>query len=111
MDPTPDPNLAIEAIITQAIAIIFVALAVFGVGVLIMRAGRLSHPGPLIVSLSLLTAIALLGGIIRDSPEVLTLAATGLGALAGSLSAVYQSERAKKQDNGKPRTEEPDKEE
>jgi len=102
MDTNPDPQLAAEIIVSQALAVIFVALAVFGVGVLIIRAGRLRHPGPLIVSLSLLTAIALLGGIIRESGEVLTLAATGLGALAGSLSAVFQTKQGDKQDNEPP---------
>lgn len=86
--------------LTAGLVIALVAIAVVvAFGWMLTLAGRLAHPGPIVVSLSLLTAIALIGGIVTGSGEVLTLAATGMGALAGSLAAIYRTE-APRGDNG-----------
>lgn len=100
-----------SAAMTAALGLILLAAAIILVGVFIVRSGNLPHPGPLIVSLSLLTAIALVGGIATSNGEVLTLAATGLGALAGSVSAVYTTKQLNKLDDGKDKTGEADQEE
>jgi MFS family permease len=76
------------------------AAAAVAFGALLVYAGRLPHPGPIVVSLSLLTGIALVGGLITGSPEVLTLAATGIGAMAGSLASIYRNTTSDN-DNGK----------
>jgi hypothetical protein len=76
--------------VTVALILAGTAAAV-AFGALLVRAGQLPHPGPVVVSLSLLTGIALVGGIVTGSTEVLTLAATGVGAMAGSLAAIYRT--------------------
>jgi hypothetical protein len=76
--------LAVEAV---SLAIVTIAFAAFGF--LLFRAGRLPHPAPIVISLSMLTGAALLLGA-QGSETMLTLAATGFGALAGALSAIYR---------------------
>jgi hypothetical protein len=76
--------LAVEAV---SLAVVVVAFAAFGF--LLFRAGRLPHPAPIVISLSMLTGAALLLGA-QGSETMLTLAATGFGALAGALSAIYR---------------------
>lgn len=50
-----------------------------------------AHPAPamLVVSLSMLSAAALLGGLAFDSDSALALAGAGIGALAGAVSATF----------------------
>lgn len=86
-----DPNKAVDFAIWVIALLVVMILAFALFGWLLFKAGQLSHPAPLIVSLSVLTSVALVGGMATGSVEALTLAATGLGALAGSLSAVYTS--------------------
>jgi hypothetical protein len=58
-------------------------------GWMLYRTGRLPHPAPLITSLSMLTAIALVGAMLTGDDNVGNIAAVGFGALAGSLASVY----------------------
>jgi hypothetical protein len=92
---TPDPNLAIGLVewFIGLIIVILVGLVLFGV--LLYKSGQLPHPGPIIVSLSLLTAVALVAGIVTSSQQALTLAATGIGALAGAMTAIYRADPGK----------------
>lgn len=50
------------------------------------------HPAPtsLVVALSILTLVAIGGGISTNSNEAWTIAAAGVGALAGSVTAIFQ---------------------
>jgi hypothetical protein len=72
--------------------------AVSGFAYLLLKAGSLNSPAPLIVALSMLTLIALLGALITDNSDAINLAAVGFGALAGSLAAVYQRDHDDKND-------------
>jgi hypothetical protein len=73
-----------------ALSFVLALGAVAAFAVLLLRAGSLSSPAPLIVALSMLTLVALLGALITKSSDAINLAAVGFGALAGSLAAVYQ---------------------
>lgn len=88
--PQLAPDRAAELLIALLSLLIAIVIALTLFGFVLYKSGSLRHPAPLIVSLSLLTAVALVGGIVTSSPEVLTLAATGVGALAGAISAVYR---------------------
>jgi hypothetical protein len=90
--PNLDVGVAWEVAFLFAflVALAIVALSLFGW--LLYRSGQLSHPAPLIVSLALLTAVALIGGMATRSTDVLNLAAVGFGALAGSLAVVFRAE-------------------
>lgn len=110
-DPNPlspllevvDPNVAAGVLVWIIVLLVASTAAMVLFGWLLFRAGQLHHPGPIVVSLSMLTSIALVGGLLTDSVEALTLAATGLGALAGSLSAIY---RARPEEPATPENEE-----
>jgi hypothetical protein len=82
-----DPAVALGVIVTIAVA----GLAASAFGWMLFKAGQLSHPSPLIVSLTMLTGVALLGALIGHDTDAYNLAAVGLGALAGSLAVVYRS--------------------
>lgn len=102
--PNLDVGLAWEvaALFAFLIAVAIVSLTLFGW--LLYRSGQLSHPAPLIVSLALLTAVALIGGMATRSTDVLNLAAVGFGALAGSLAVVFRADR-EREDAPPPRSE------
>jgi hypothetical protein len=55
----------------------------------ILRAGKLQHPMPLIVALSVVTVISIAGYVLTEDAPLATIAATGVGALAGALSATF----------------------
>ena len=105
MDPTTPTDEAYQAI--EVLAVVVAVVTVFFVifAVLLLRAGRLQHPGPLIVSLSMLTAVALVLGIVRTSEAAIAIAGTGVGALAAALAAVYKDNGPKnppKEDKDEP---------
>jgi uncharacterized membrane protein YccC len=55
----------------------------------VLRAGKLPHPMPLIVALTVVTIVALAGYVLTEDAPLATIAATGVGALAGALSATF----------------------
>jgi hypothetical protein len=55
-----------------------------------VRAATLPDPQPLVVAIALLTLVALLGALVTGNESAYTLAATGLGAIAGALTATYK---------------------
>jgi hypothetical protein len=57
----------------------------------LMRAARYPPPILLVTSLSMLTLIALLGAIVTDNSAVGTIAATGIGAVAGAVAHQFTS--------------------
>ena len=73
------------------------------IGWLLYKAGRERHPTPLIVSLSVLTAIALVGALLGRDSDAYNLAAVGIGALAGSLATVYRMEKKPPPDDETPK--------
>jgi hypothetical protein len=93
MNQVLDPNLAVGFVIWLIALLIIAVVALVLFGWLLYRSGQLSHPAPLIVSLSLLTAVGLVGGLILQNTDALNLAAVGFGALAGSLAVVYRGSK------------------
>jgi hypothetical protein len=57
----------------------------------IVKAGMLPPPATLVTALSVLTLLSIAGGITTNNDEAWAIAAAGIGALAGSVSTVYQN--------------------
>lgn len=110
----------------EAISTLFIAGAIIAVSVILvlglLRAGKLPPSVALVISLSMLTLVAMVGFIATlddsNSAELATLAGTGLGALAGAVTAVWGtdqqwSEKQKKDSKPPPEPEDdhPDEEE
>lgn len=59
------------------------------------------HPAPtlLVVSLSILSLAALLGGLLLSSETALALAGAGIGAIAGAVSTTFTSNTDRKEDH------------
>lgn len=102
MTPTPQPTDLFDG--ASAPAYFATALIIIGLASVfvwaILRAARYEAPSSLIVALSLLTFLALTGAIVADSTELTTLAATGIGALAGAVSAQFTDKRRSEDDDG-----------
>jgi hypothetical protein len=64
----------------------------------LVRAGDRPSQGMLVVTLSLLSAGALIGGLAFNSDTALALAGTGFGALAGAVSAMFTSAQTRRED-------------
>jgi hypothetical protein len=72
------------------LAAIFLVLVVAVVLTLaLLKAGQLPPPTALVTALSVLTLFAMAGGIAQRGNEAWTIAAAGVGALAGSVTAIY----------------------
>jgi succinate-acetate transporter protein len=76
---------------TQAVSLAIAMVAFTLFGFFLFRAGRLPHPSPIVISLSMLTAVALLLAAAQESDAFLTIAGTGIGALAGALASIYKA--------------------
>lgn len=91
-----DPNVITADSIGQLIlglivAVVLAALVIAAISFGLFRAGKLPHPAPLVISLSLLAIVALVGGLITGNGDAFTIAATGVGALAGALSVAAKT--------------------
>jgi hypothetical protein len=73
-------------------AVLILATAIIMVRSLIAAATR-PPPSMLIISLSLLTLLAISGGVITNNDEAWTIAAAGVGALAGSVTSLFERYR------------------
>jgi hypothetical protein len=78
-------------IVGLIIAVVLSALVIAAISWGLFRAGRLPHPAPLIISVSLIGLVALVGGLITGNGDAFTIAATGVGALAGALSVAAKN--------------------
>jgi hypothetical protein len=54
-----------------------------------IKAAEFPDPQPLVIALGLLTLIALLGALVSGNENAYTLAATGMGAIAGAVTATW----------------------
>ena len=93
MTPVADP---LVVLVSAGI----IVLAAWGLTFAVMRAARYPHPTAMVTALALLTLLALLGLGLADgeaSNTFGTLAATGMGALAGAVTSTFQN----KSDGGK----------
>lgn len=83
----PSSVLAVLSVIAMAI----LAAVILTRG--LIYAGKAPAPSMLVVSVSLLSLTALIGGLIFDSDSSLALAGAGVGAIAGALSSVFTGSR------------------
>lgn len=82
---TPPEILAVVAIIG------ITGIAIVGLTRGLIRAGQSHTASMLVVSMSLLTLAALLGGLFFDSDSALAVAGAGMGALAGAVNSIFTS--------------------
>jgi hypothetical protein len=80
------------------VAVVLSALVIGAISWGLFRAGKLPHPAPLIISVSLIGLVALVGGLITNNGDAFTIAATGVGALAGALSIAAKGPRSNDKD-------------
>lgn len=64
-------------------------------GWMLYKSATLAQPAPIVASLSMLSVVALIIFGLTNSPEAATLAATGIGAMAGALTSVYAASKHK----------------
>jgi hypothetical protein len=64
-------------------------------GWMLYKSATLAQPAPIVASLSMLSVVALIIFGLTSSPEAATLAATGIGAMAGALTSVYSVSKHK----------------
>lgn len=76
--------------VAAILVLVGTAALVFVVGWLLLRAGKLPHPGSLVIALSTLAAIALVGYIMIEAEPLVTVAGTAVGALAAAVANVYK---------------------
>jgi hypothetical protein len=95
MEEEPDPIslftrefAGIDAIIIALLLVLAIALVL---AYALLKAGKLPPPAALVTALSLLTLLAIAGGIATTNDEAWAIAAAGIGALAGSVTNVYQA--------------------
>lgn len=57
----------------------------------LLRAAVLPHPMAIVIALSILTMLSIVGALVADqlSDQFLTLAATGIGAIAGAVTSSF----------------------
>ena len=112
--PTPEPSIVpvpvdsdmLDRLVNMspagAAVIGMAVLLILGSAVLIawavLRSAQLPPPTALITSLALLSLFAIAGGIATDNDASWTIAAAGVGALAGSVTSIFQEGRYKPED-------------
>jgi hypothetical protein len=65
-------------------------LAAVIISMSVIRAAKHPAPTALVLSLSLLTLFAVAGGIATNNDQAWTIAAAGVGALAGSVTSIFR---------------------
>lgn len=108
MTPTPTPvpldpdlvNLIQNGLEAAVLGLALLLALAFLFVWAILRAAKYEAPSSLIVALSLLTFLSLAGAISTGETELITLAATGIGALAGAVSAQFTEKRRSEDDDG-----------
>jgi hypothetical protein len=81
------------AVAALVIGMAMVMLAAVIVTFAVLRASKYPPPTALITALSILTLFAVAGGIASRNDEAWTIAAAGIGALAGSVTSMFQAGR------------------
>lgn len=74
--------------------IVLLATSIIMVKALI-KVSEAPAPSMLVVALSLLTILSIFGGVATQNDEAWTIAAAGVGALAGSVTALFERYRKK----------------
>jgi hypothetical protein len=99
MAPTPIP---VQLVSTDVIYLWIVIGIVVMVSALVMsfsvfRASKAPAPTALITALSMLTLFSIAGGIATNNDEAWTIAAAGVGALAGSVTTLFKDKEQQDQ--------------
>lgn len=91
----PDPTNLLQ--FTEGhvfVAWVFAAVLIIGMAIIMVRAlitaADKPQPAILIIALSMLTLLSIAGGVITQNDEAWTIAAAGVGALAGSVTALFE---------------------
>jgi len=92
LDSFPVDQWPAMAALVVGMAMVLVAATVVSFAVL--RASKYPPPTALITALSILTLFAISGGIASRNDEAWTIAAAGIGALAGSVTSMFQQGRS-----------------
>ena len=88
LDLLEDPSW--PAITGLLLGMVVVLIAATVISFAVLRASKYPPPTALITALSLLTLFAIAGGIASRNDEAWTIAAAGIGALAGSVTSMFQ---------------------
>ena len=88
------PNWNIQDVTLNLIILVMAVLLAAGIFAWFMTKAMLQaflypDPQPLAIALGLLTLIALIGALITGNTEAYTLCATGIGAIAGAVTANF----------------------
>lgn len=101
MTPSPAPITDLSEFTASVWGVAASLLLLVGLGVMfvwaLLRAARFTPTVALVVSLSLLSFLAIAGYIGSGRSELATLGATGIGALAGAVSAQFVGDKDKKE--------------
>jgi hypothetical protein len=87
LDHLADPTWPTIAGLVLGMAMVLLAAVI--VSFAILRATKYPAPAALITALAMLTLFAIAGGIASRNDEAWTIAAAGIGALAGSVTALF----------------------
>lgn len=105
IDPDSLFNLDLTSIDSPTLIKILVGavLLTFSIAVIfsytLIRSQEREPHNSLIAALSLLTFIALTAAVITSNPALETIAATGIGAIAGAVSQAFSNENKTEKDN------------
>jgi hypothetical protein len=91
LDAFPGEGWPATTALVLGMAMVLIAAVVVSFAVL--RASKYPPPTALITALSMLTLFAVAGGIASRNDEAWTIAAAGIGALAGSVTSMFQQGR------------------
>ena len=91
MEWTPTSVTAVTVIVAALIIVTIITSIMLTRG--LIKAGQSPAPSMLVVSVSLLSLTALIGGLAFNSDSALALAGAGIGALAGAVSSVFTQNR------------------
>lgn len=91
-------ELALALVIAFVLTMATVGVAMWA----ILRAGRLPSPMSLVVALALLSMLALVAFVFTGTESLLTITATGVGALAGAVSAQFGDHKPNDESEGRP---------
>lgn len=96
-DPTTEVSISfLWLVIVAVLATLFMSMVLIWA---ILRLRKEPHPTILIMTLAVTTMVIVLTFALTKAEVLATLAGTGLGALAASLTTVLRSDKQDKEDN------------
>lgn len=100
MTPTPTPpppddealGLLYALAAEVGLLVALLAACAFAVSWVLIRAARIAPAALVVVALTVLTLVSLIGASVGRSAELVTIAATGMGALAGAVTSLFRAD-------------------